>query len=115
MTDENLNQGLEDTRKMFPREFSQLAALYLRDSRERIEQLRQAATAGDLAQLARLAHSLGGSCASIGASRLATLCNDFELQCKTQQIDHIDAILTTIAAEFSLVECRLRIMTAAEQ
>jgi two-component system, sensor histidine kinase and response regulator len=55
---------------------SELLALYAGDARKRVASMRAAVDAGDMEELARVAHSLKGSSAMIGAERLAAVCGE---------------------------------------
>lgn len=104
---------LEAMRDLFGEDFAMLAELYLGDSPKRIAALRDAAAAGDASQAARVAHSLGGSCASIGAPGLALLCRTLELDCRNGRIDHLAPQLQAIEAAYAKLESRLRAMLQA--
>ena len=59
--------------------FSELATLFCREMPVRLEQLREKITARDAAQVARLAHSMVGSSASIGGRQLQAALRGLEL------------------------------------
>lgn len=101
---------LEAMRDMFGADFPMLAELYLRDSPPRIAALQAAAAASDATQVARVVHTLGGSCASIGAPRLATLCQNLELGCRDGNPGNLDLQVKEIAAEYARIDARLRAM-----
>lgn len=104
---------LEAMRDMFGDDFAMLAELYLGDSPKRIAALQLAADASDAAQAARVAHSLGGSCASIGASGLAALCQTLELDCRNGNPANLGLQLQAIQAEYAKIDARLRAMLQA--
>lgn len=104
---------LEAMRDMFGADFPMLAELYLRDSPPRIAALQAAAAASDAALAAKVVHSLGGSCASIGATRLANLCQNMELGCRAGTPGNLDLQLQEIAAEYARIDARLRAMLQA--
>jgi HPt (histidine-containing phosphotransfer) domain-containing protein len=56
----------------------ELVALFLDGTPERLRTLRAGLTAGDLGVVTAQSHSIRGSCASLGATRLAKLCSDLE-------------------------------------
>ncbi|TMS00532.1 hybrid sensor histidine kinase/response regulator [Nonomuraea basaltis] len=60
-----------------------VAQAYVATARRTFEHLRQAALAGDLGEVAELAHRLKGSCATVGAAREAALCGRVEEQART--------------------------------
>lgn len=104
---------LESMRAMFGEDFAMLAELYLSDSPRRIVALHAAAAAGDAEQAARVAHSLGGSCASIGATGLKELCQTVELDCRAGNLDKLGPQLQAIESEYAKIEFRLRAMLQA--
>lgn len=101
---------LESMRDMFGDDFAMLAELYLTDSPKRIAALREAAVAGDASQAARVAHSLAGSCASIGAPGLAALCQAVELDCRNGALDKLSLQLQEIESAYGALEAKLRSM-----
>src|SRR5512147_3251918 len=57
---------------------AELIDLFLQDAPARITAIREAVTAGDWVALAEHAHSLKGSCASLGVVHMAGLCARLE-------------------------------------
>ncbi|QAU35273.1 Hpt domain-containing protein [Janthinobacterium sp. 17J80-10] len=104
---------LEAMRDMFGADFSMLAELYLRDSPPRIAALQAAAAANDADSAKKIVHSLGGSCASIGASLLANLCQALELRCRAGTPGNLEVQSREIAAEYASIDARLRSMLQA--
>ena len=100
-------------REMFGTDFPMLAELYLRDSPPRIAALQAAAATNDILQAIKVVHSLGGSCASIGASWLANLCQAMELACRAGTQGNLDGQSREIAAEYARIDARLRSMLQA--
>ncbi|WP_158590441.1 response regulator [Noviherbaspirillum cavernae] len=105
--------NLEAVHAMFRDDFAELTALYQSDSPKRIDLMREAAAAQDHAQVARIAHSFSGSCASIGAAGLCALCKDLELHARTGALHDIDRRLAAIEAEYARVSAKLQAMLAA--
>ena len=56
----------------------ELIDLFLQDAPDRIVAIRAAVATGDWARLAERAHSLKGSCGSLGAAQMAALCARLE-------------------------------------
>jgi HPt (histidine-containing phosphotransfer) domain-containing protein len=110
---EGSEDELESMRDLFGEDFAILAELYLGDSPKRIAALHAAAAAGDVGQAARVAHTLGGSCASIGAPGLTMLCQTLELDCRNGRLGNLGLQLQTIEAEYAKIEARLRAMLQA--
>jgi CheY-like chemotaxis protein/HPt (histidine-containing phosphotransfer) domain-containing protein len=59
-------------------QYREIVDLFLEEVPRRLDALGAAATRGDRAQVARLAHTLAGSASSLGASRLAVACAGLE-------------------------------------
>ena len=53
---------------------AEVLAIFLKENRQILPTLRESAAAGDRAAVARLAHSLAGSSASVGFHRLNRIC-----------------------------------------
>jgi CheY-like chemotaxis protein/HPt (histidine-containing phosphotransfer) domain-containing protein len=106
---------LEAVHDMFGEDFAELARMYRADSPPRIAMLREAGAAGDAARVAKIAHALSGSSASIGASHLSTLCKVLELSSKAGVLDQLGAALDAIENEYDRVSARLLAMTGPNQ
>lgn len=102
---------LETMHAMFGTDFAELAALYRRDSPQRIASLRRAGAVGDSLQVARIAHAFGGSCASIGARALFALCKELELRAGSGIPDDFEKRLAAIDAEYRWISARLQSMS----
>lgn len=109
------NDEFDAMKKMFGADFAELSALYMSDSPKRIASLRAAVAEHDAERIATVAHSLSGSCASIGATILATLCRELEMQTRAVQPNVQSDVppeklvqqLTAISNEYTRVENRL--------
>ncbi len=96
--------------KMFGRDFSELAALFLSDSPKRIALMEQAIADSNTEGLAQAAHSLSGSCSSIGATGLAALCKNLETKIKNGQSDNFQTKIVAIKTEYARVDTKLQAM-----
>jgi len=87
---------------------SELLASYLKEGRQRVQQLREAVRQGDRRTLLTVSHALKGSSANVGASRLAKLSGGLETELRKSLADGagVDgserwpASVEQIAAEF---------------
>ncbi len=104
------NDDLDTTKEMFGTDFAELANLFRTDSPERINTLYRAVAAGDAKQVAKGAHALSGSSASIGATGLSALCKELEIHSKSSMPTNIMARLAEIDIAYSKIESRLRSM-----
>lgn len=101
---------LDAIQEMFGADFAELAVLFETDSPKRIGALRAAARERDAVAIAKVAHALSGSSASLGAGGLAALCKALELQTKSGWPDDVESKIDAIEAEYARIETRLRAM-----
>jgi CheY-like chemotaxis protein/HPt (histidine-containing phosphotransfer) domain-containing protein len=101
--------------KMFGADFVELTALYLADSPKRLNSLTEAVAEKNAARIAKVAHSLSGSCASIGAVGLAAICKELELQSKAERLDNVEEMLAEIGTEYARVDSKLKSMVQLNQ
>lgn len=106
---------LDAVKDMFGADFGELARLYRNDSPPRIAALHDAAAAGDWTAVAKVAHAFSGSSASIGASGLAALCKELELQAKTGSIAEFAERMSTIENEYERICKRLEALLEEER
>lgn len=101
---------LDAVQEMFGTDFAELAGLFETDSPKRIAALRTAARERDTEAVARVAHALSGSSASMGANGLAALCQALELQMKSGWPERLESRIDAIVSEYARIETRLRAM-----
>jgi CheY-like chemotaxis protein len=71
---------LQSLAELFGNGYGEVVAMFAADTEARLLALNEAAVAGDARQLHRLAHALGGSCASMSGWRMAGLCRLLDLK-----------------------------------
>lgn len=103
---------LETIQQMFGPDFTGLAALYQEDSPPRLAALRQAYSDSDCFQLSKVAHALGGSSMSIGATGLSAMCTALERRVKNGIPGDTQQRLAAIEAEYARVERELQKLLA---
>ena len=81
----------------------ELIDLYAEDTPRRLAAMKSALAAGDLAALRRAAHGLKGSSASLGARRVALLCEELERLPGAGLLQGGETILTGLCREFARV------------
>jgi CheY-like chemotaxis protein/HPt (histidine-containing phosphotransfer) domain-containing protein len=86
---------------------TELISLFLEGAAPWLEALSRAAQQADAPAFERAAHSLKGSCASIGAHHMATLCADLEQHGQRGQLVGLAPLLAQLEAEFERVRCEL--------
>jgi HPt (histidine-containing phosphotransfer) domain-containing protein len=104
------NDALESVRDLFGTDYIELAMLFLADSPKRLLALQRAVDARDTPAVAKVAHTLAGSTASIGATSLSTLCLELEVHCKSEHPGGVAARLQALELEYDRVSERLRII-----
>ena len=78
----------------------ELIELYDEDTPRRLVAIRSALAEIDLAALRRAAHGLKGSSASLGARRVAALCDELEALPDEDSAREAEALLTRLEREF---------------
>lgn len=104
---EKQDDELDATRQMFGDDFPELARLFLADSPQRLNALREAIDRSDAAAIAKLAHVLCGSSASLGATLLAALSRELEVAARNGALHEARPRLDAIAFEYARIEARL--------
>jgi CheY-like chemotaxis protein len=99
--------GLEGAAQRFGASFPELAALFRSDTLRRLEAVGNTAIEGNYAKMSTIAHVLGGSCASIGAIRMAELCRALESHCKAEVPENPNALIKRIRMEFDEINRRI--------
>ena len=83
--------------------FREILGLFLADAPRRMAGLGDALEAGHAAEAGRLAHSLKGSAANLGARRLAELCADLEAMGERGTLAGANGLFGAIQAEYRRV------------
>ncbi len=83
-----------------PEEIVQIIDLFLTSTPDLLAQFRQSVERDDAAQFRQAAHTLKSTCASIGANRLANLCQEAEMLGRSGQLTGARLRVEKIAAEY---------------
>jgi len=94
--------------------FTGLLFDYLADSRHRLRELRAALSASDAERARKIAHSLRGSSASVGARRLAWLAEGIEEEAGVGCTAGFAVLLETADEEFGRVRAALEPLMKTE-
>ncbi len=82
---------------------ARLVDIFLENSPEVLESMSKACKEKEVEQLWKLAHSFKSSSATVGAARLASLCEDMEMRGRNNQLEGLFQLSEKIAEEFDLV------------
>jgi signal transduction histidine kinase/CheY-like chemotaxis protein/HPt (histidine-containing phosphotransfer) domain-containing protein len=91
-----------------PSVLGRLIDVYLEDSLEMMEGLKQALQSGDIATLIDVAHSFKSASANLGANRLSAVCKELELQGKAGATEDLAALVERIHAEYDSAKSGLQ-------
>jgi two-component system sensor histidine kinase/response regulator len=91
---------LEKLEKLAPELAAEVIAIYLDDTPRQLAALRDAARAGDAAAVARVAHQLRGSAATMGTGELQGLCAELEARGEAGSLDGTNELLAAVAPAF---------------
>jgi len=80
-----------------------LISLFLASTPPRLEAIRDAVARGDALALAREAHTLKGSCSSLGARPMACVCEELEALGRHEDLARVAAAVDQLSAEFDRV------------
>jgi len=81
-----------------PEPLRELLAIFQRDAPRRLAVLRATAAAGGLDALRRTAHTLRGSAASLGATKMAAACQSIEGRASAGELGQLDRLITELQA-----------------
>ncbi len=79
---------------------ARLVDIFLKNSPEVLEEMSKACKEREVEQLWKLAHSFKSSSATVGAVRLASLCEDMEMRGRNNQLEGLVQLLEKIVEEF---------------
>lgn len=88
-----------------------MAVVFIEDVPKRIERMRAAGAIGDRAMVARMAHSIRGSAASLGGAAAVDACLALELAARTDGAD-LDAAVARTERAIAELRNALRPLTA---
>jgi HPt (histidine-containing phosphotransfer) domain-containing protein len=90
---------------------AELVDSYARTTPRLLAGMREAVRRGEPDALARYAHELKSTSASLGADRLSALCQEIEVRARRNMLDHDDERVAEIEAEAGRVQAALRGLT----
>lgn len=99
---------LDGMHAAFGENFRELANLYRNDTPPRIVALRDACDSNDWSGMAKVAHALSGSSASIGATRLSLQCRELEKCARTGAVGDAEHRICAIETEYCRISSKLQ-------
>jgi HPt (histidine-containing phosphotransfer) domain-containing protein len=84
-----------------------IISVYLESATGLLDRLVRGGTNGDADAVARASHDLKSASATLGATRLASLCAELESLVRAGRTGHLETLVRDIAAEFSAVRPEL--------
>jgi CheY-like chemotaxis protein/HPt (histidine-containing phosphotransfer) domain-containing protein len=87
--------------------FVEVMQLFLQDTPERIQTVREALRANDTTQAAKVAHTLKGSCANVGAERMRRLSSCLERAASEGAVALAEEYLAQIERELAVVRAQV--------
>ena len=85
----------------------EVLTLFLTEVPKKIDALRAAVAAGDMAAVQRTAHSLKGSSGNIGARALYDVCRRLDDDAKSGELARLPPLLARVVAEYARVEAEI--------
>lgn len=82
---------------------SELAQMFFDDTSSNLAVLREAVEGGDAHSVERVAHTLKGSSASMGAARMAEICSELQEAGASGDLSHAPVLLERLEEEFGRV------------
>jgi signal transduction histidine kinase/DNA-binding response OmpR family regulator len=82
---------------------AELTQTFAKETGERVDQLQQALQAGDAATATQLSHGIRSAALNLGATPLASLALELEIQCKTGELEPAPAQLQRVGRELERI------------
>jgi len=111
--DPDVLDGLRKLDATMPGFIERIATLFATDTPTRLEEMRAAIKTSDVDALMRAAHTLRGSADSMGAHRMATVCDDLERFAAAGDLASAEDRLDALDAEFARARVALSSLSKA--
>ena len=106
---------LQSLAGLFGDGYGEVVAMFAADTEARLLAMQDAASGDDARQMHRLAHALGGSCASMNAWRMAGLCRLLDLKFQTGHRACCARLLADIHSEYRSFRSQLEHVLRCQQ
>ena len=103
-------EAIENLKSLSPEDDSflkEIVGVFLEDTPQRIQELKQSHAAGDVASFSRAAHSIKGSSSNLGASRLRSAAEWLEHGSKKEPLANLEAGIPALEAAFAAAKAEL--------
>ena len=90
----------------------EIAGIFIDDTPQRIAELDQCQVSGDTVKFTRVAHSIKGSAANIGATQLGAAAARLETESKATPLPGLTPLIDAVKAEYARVAAELQKLTA---
>ncbi len=107
MSDHIDDEILLGLREIMEDDFGELLEVFLRESATQHLQLQQMWRSGERQSIGRLAHSLKGSCANIGATNCAGIASEVEKHAQHEMWNEMPSLLTALEREIQFAHGEL--------
>jgi signal transduction histidine kinase/HPt (histidine-containing phosphotransfer) domain-containing protein len=97
---DNIRDLQSDSEKYF---FPEIIDLYLKNSSKIIESLEESINREDFSSLREIAHNLKSSSATLGAHKIAALCDQLEARSRVHSADYAKSLFSSIENEYNRV------------
>ena len=88
---------------------------FLKDAPSRLDEIRKAAEHGDAQALEQTAHSLKGTCSTLGAHLMARLCGDLQRLGRGGSLEGVTGLCASLEAELARVQEALQSVRGSEK
>ena len=104
-------QSIENLRALNPDDndefLREIAGIFFEDTPQRIAELNESLSAGDVAKFTRAAHSIKGSSSNLGAMALRAAAEKLENQARSQGLNDVGPLVTEVKIEFDRAHAAL--------
>ena len=109
-------QSIENLRALNPDDndefLREIAGIFIEDTPQRIAELEQSLSAGDLTKFTRAAHSIKGSSSNLGAMALRAAAEKLEHHARAEGFTDVGVLLSNLKAEFDRAQVALTTLIA---
>lgn len=109
-------EAIENLRALNPGDndefLREITGIFLQDTPQRIAELDESLTSGDVSRFTRAAHSIKGSSANLGAMALRAAAEKLEHESRSKGLGNVTPLIEQVKAEFSRAQGELNTLLA---